>query len=522
MGRHRRLIVAGRAQARPLRLPGPDAPRARHPQSLPLLLRSRLTWSACLSSKYSVTTAVSAMYVCECGPLSLSCLFTLSFHARRAPVTVSRGTNLSGTADTSGWARTQSKSPTRAETRAGSDRDRGLDRDGENSPVRTTSPKQRRAFSPTRRRGGAAAEQETAASSLSPARPGRGQPAGGEVTGVVEQATHDAGAAAGAGSAENDVAGDNAATGAAPAAAAAAAADAVPVSEKVTGRAETKEVAAGTPQQQQQQQQQMVVSSSSAASSAAPGSVNATPLAPAGAAAAAVASPRVVERETTVSSRKRAAAAAKGKAREQEAAAAAVAAAEAKQQEGPTAFAQMSRAEKKSRQAVEKLGLRTVKGVFRMTMRTTNGVVFVVKAPDVFKHPQQVCVCVCLSVCLACASWGRSPRAKNPSAIETVCWLILTSKKSRVPLRGKEYERSCAGGSSGVLEAHPHPSIQPSIPPSTTTHSGLSAGHLRCVRSGGHGPFWRRGFPPAPTGVHAGDCRRPARCEWSRFSRISL
>lgn len=103
----------------------------------------------------------------------------------------------------------------------------------------------------------------------------------------------------------------------------------------------------------------------------------------------------MVERETTtVSGRKRAAAAAKAKARELEAAAAA---AEAKKQQeaSSSSFAQMSRAEKKSRQAVEKLGLRTVKGVFRMTMRTTNGVVFVVKAPDVFKHPQQARLTSC-------------------------------------------------------------------------------------------------------------------------------
>ncbi|CAN0393078.1 unnamed protein product, partial [Hapterophycus canaliculatus] len=52
--------------------------------------------------------------------------------------------------------------------------------------------------------------------------------------------------------------------------------------------------------------------------------------------------------------------------------------------------AQMNRAERKSRQAMEKLGLRAVKGVFRMTVKTSNGVVFVVKAPDVFKQPRKV------------------------------------------------------------------------------------------------------------------------------------
>ncbi|CAM9495821.1 unnamed protein product, partial [Scytosiphon promiscuus] len=55
----------------------------------------------------------------------------------------------------------------------------------------------------------------------------------------------------------------------------------------------------------------------------------------------------------------------------------------------PPPLAQMNRAERKSRQAMEKLGLRSVSGVFRMTMKTTNGVVFIVKAPDVFKHPKK-------------------------------------------------------------------------------------------------------------------------------------
>lgn len=53
----------------------------------------------------------------------------------------------------------------------------------------------------------------------------------------------------------------------------------------------------------------------------------------------------------------------------------------------------LSRAERKSRQALDKVGLRPVPGgVFRMTMKASNGVVFVVKDPDVFKHPKQVCL----------------------------------------------------------------------------------------------------------------------------------
>ncbi|CAM9349024.1 unnamed protein product, partial [Discosporangium mesarthrocarpum] len=39
--------------------------------------------------------------------------------------------------------------------------------------------------------------------------------------------------------------------------------------------------------------------------------------------------------------------------------------------------------------AMEKLGLKPVRGVIRTTLRAANGVVFVVKNPDVFKHPAQ-------------------------------------------------------------------------------------------------------------------------------------
>lgn len=53
-----------------------------------------------------------------------------------------------------------------------------------------------------------------------------------------------------------------------------------------------------------------------------------------------------------------------------------------------------NRAERKSRQAMNKLGLRAVPGgVYRMEMKMSHGVVFAVKNPDVFKHPRQV-LCV--------------------------------------------------------------------------------------------------------------------------------
>ncbi|CAN0038352.1 unnamed protein product, partial [Sphacelaria rigidula] len=49
-----------------------------------------------------------------------------------------------------------------------------------------------------------------------------------------------------------------------------------------------------------------------------------------------------------------------------------------------------NRAERKSRQAMNKLGLRAVPGgVYRMEMKMSHGVVFVVKNPDVFKHPRR-------------------------------------------------------------------------------------------------------------------------------------
>ncbi|CAM9553147.1 unnamed protein product, partial [Ectocarpus sp. 13 AM-2016] len=107
-----------------------------------------------------------------------------------------------------------------------------------------------------------------------------------------------------------------------------------------------------------------------------------------------VATPPTVEEETAkATGRQKATAKFKAKQQAEEtvaaAAAAAAAAVEPAAHEAVPPLAHMNRAERKSRQAVEKLGLRAVKGVFRMTMRTTNGVVFVVKAPDVFRHPRQ-------------------------------------------------------------------------------------------------------------------------------------
>ena len=49
-----------------------------------------------------------------------------------------------------------------------------------------------------------------------------------------------------------------------------------------------------------------------------------------------------------------------------------------------------NRVERKSRQALAKLGLRAVSGVFCVTMKASNGDLLIVEKPDVFKHPQQV------------------------------------------------------------------------------------------------------------------------------------
>ena len=49
-----------------------------------------------------------------------------------------------------------------------------------------------------------------------------------------------------------------------------------------------------------------------------------------------------------------------------------------------------NRAERKSRQVMAKLGLRAVSGVSHVTMKASNGDIFIVENPDVFKHPRQV------------------------------------------------------------------------------------------------------------------------------------
>jgi len=60
------------------------------------------------------------------------------------------------------------------------------------------------------------------------------------------------------------------------------------------------------------------------------------------------------------------------------------AAAAMQQQQQPT---QQNRNEKKSRKAMQKLGMRPVSGVLRVTVKKSKNVLFVIHKPDVFKSP---------------------------------------------------------------------------------------------------------------------------------------
>lgn len=66
--------------------------------------------------------------------------------------------------------------------------------------------------------------------------------------------------------------------------------------------------------------------------------------------------------------------------------------------------AKQSRSEKKARKAMSKLGLKTVAGVKRVTIRKSKNILFVINKPDVFKSPAsdtyivfgeaKVCLCI--------------------------------------------------------------------------------------------------------------------------------
>jgi nascent polypeptide-associated complex subunit alpha len=55
--------------------------------------------------------------------------------------------------------------------------------------------------------------------------------------------------------------------------------------------------------------------------------------------------------------------------------------------EEPVSKAKQSRSEKKARKAITKLGLKSVTGVNRLTIRKSKNILFVINKPDVFKSP---------------------------------------------------------------------------------------------------------------------------------------
>lgn len=54
-------------------------------------------------------------------------------------------------------------------------------------------------------------------------------------------------------------------------------------------------------------------------------------------------------------------------------------------QEEPVSKSKQSRSEKKARKAIQRLGLKQVSGVTRVTIRKTKNILFVIKKPDVYK-----------------------------------------------------------------------------------------------------------------------------------------
>ena len=56
-------------------------------------------------------------------------------------------------------------------------------------------------------------------------------------------------------------------------------------------------------------------------------------------------------------------------------------------QEEPVSKSKQSRSEKKARKAMQRLSLKQVTGVTRVTIRKTKNILFVIKKPDVYKSP---------------------------------------------------------------------------------------------------------------------------------------
>lgn len=56
-------------------------------------------------------------------------------------------------------------------------------------------------------------------------------------------------------------------------------------------------------------------------------------------------------------------------------------------EEAPAARGKQNRSEKKSRKAMQKLGMRPVPGITRVTVKKSKNILFVISTPDVFKSP---------------------------------------------------------------------------------------------------------------------------------------
>eukprot|EP00640_Fibrocapsa_japonica_P005264 CAMPEP_0113938172 /NCGR_PEP_ID=MMETSP1339-20121228/4582_1 /TAXON_ID=94617 /ORGANISM="Fibrocapsa japonica" /LENGTH=201 /DNA_ID=CAMNT_0000941151 /DNA_START=156 /DNA_END=761 /DNA_ORIENTATION=+ /assembly_acc=CAM_ASM_000762 len=54
---------------------------------------------------------------------------------------------------------------------------------------------------------------------------------------------------------------------------------------------------------------------------------------------------------------------------------------------GPAGSGKQNRSEKKSRKAMQKLGMRPVPGIIRVTVKKSKNILFVISKPDVFKSP---------------------------------------------------------------------------------------------------------------------------------------
>ena len=92
----------------------------------------------------------------------------------------------------------------------------------------------------------------------------------------------------------------------------------------------------------------------------------------------------------------------------------------------PVSKAKQSRSEKKARKAMSKLGLKTVTGVSRVTIRKSKNILFVVNKPDVYKSPAgdtyivfgEAKVVIVLLICYICVVFDQLLHHKTMTAFE--------------------------------------------------------------------------------------------------------